>query len=104
MSRLLVQKIFDIMACDTMVMYPRFPDDASKNMPLFKDRNHIVYYDLGFFADNGQQVSYYLEHPEEVERIAHAGGEFVRSKYTLESMLSKMLSPVANENHNKVRV
>jgi hypothetical protein len=91
MSRLLVEKIFDVMACDTMVMYPRFPDDAKKNMTVFEDEKHIVYYDLGFFANNGKQVKYYLEHPETVAEIAKAGGEFVRSNYTLESMLNKMI-------------
>lgn len=91
MSRLLVEKIFDVMACDTMVMYPRFPDDAEKNLTIFEDEKHIVYYELGFFANNGKQIRYYLEHPEEVERIARAGGELVRAQYTLEGMLQKML-------------
>lgn len=99
MSRLLVEKIFDIMACDTMVMYPRYPDDARKNMTLFEDEKHIVYYELGFFANNGKQVKYYLEHPDEISRIAKAGGAFVRSEYTLESMLQKMLLHAKCECH-----
>lgn len=94
MSRLLVEKIFDVMACDTMVMYPRFPDDAKKNMTLFEDEKHIIYYDLGFFSNNGKQIRYYLDHPEETNRIARTGGEFVRSKYTLEQMLQAMLKQV----------
>jgi hypothetical protein len=92
MSRLLVEKIFDIMASDTLVMYPRFPGDAAKNCSIFEDDKHIVYYEYGFFANNGKQVKYYLEHPDETQRIAKAGGELVRSQYTLELMLKKMLS------------
>lgn len=92
MSRLLVEKIFDIMACDTMVMYPRFPDaDFQKNLTIFEDEKHIVYYEYGFYANNGKQVRFYKEHPEEVQRIAQAGGELVRSKYTLKQMLDAML-------------
>jgi hypothetical protein len=101
MSRLLVEKIFDVMACDTMVMYPRFPDDAAKNLSLFEDEKHIVYYELGFFANNGKQVKYYLEHHEEVKKIACAGGELVRSEYTLEQMLAKMLAMVEKEQPNE---
>jgi glycosyltransferase involved in cell wall biosynthesis len=96
MSRLLVEKIFDIMACNTMVMYPRFPDDAAKNCSIFENGKHIVYYDLGYFANNGTQIKYYVEHPEEVQRIAEAGGELVRSKYTLERMMERMLEQCAS--------
>ncbi len=96
MSRLLVEKVFDIMASNTMVMFPRFPGDAAKNLTIFKEETHIVYYELGFFANNGKQVKYYLEHPEECERIARAGGELVRSEYTLEIMLQKMIGKVMN--------
>jgi len=107
MSRLLVEKIFDIMACDTFVMYPCFPDiDFQKNLSIFKGDKHIVYYDYGFYADNGKQVTHYLEHPEEVDRIARAGGELVRSKYTLEQMLEAMLTQVRSvrESSHQVRV
>jgi len=96
MSRLLVEKTFDIMASDTLVMFPRFPGDAAKNLTIFKEETHIVYYELGFFANNGKQVKYYLEHPEECERIARAGGELVRRDYTLEGMLQKMIGKVMN--------
>jgi Glycosyl transferases group 1 len=92
MSNLLVEKIFDVMACDTMVMYPRLQGEAEKNLIAFEDEKHILYYDIGFFSNNGKQVNYYLNHPEEMERIARAGGERVRSKYTLEQMLQSMLT------------
>jgi len=106
MSRLLVEKIFDVMACDTTVFYPRLFGDAAKNLSIFEEEKHIVYYELGFFANNGKQVRYYLEHPEEAERIARDGGELVRSKFTLEKMLEAMLAQVgsARESTDKVRV
>jgi Glycosyl transferases group 1 len=92
-SNLLVEKIFDVMACDTMVMYPRlWKDGADKNLSLFQDDEHIVYYEEGFYANNGKQVQYYLQHPEEVERIARAGGELVRSQFSLRTMVERMLT------------
>jgi hypothetical protein len=94
MSRLIIEKVFDIMACDTLVMFPRFPGDAAENYTLFEDDKHIVYYEYGFYANNGKQVKFYADHPEETERIAKAGGELVRYKYTLEKMLEAMLKTV----------
>jgi hypothetical protein len=92
-SRLVVSKIPDIMACDTLVLYPRFPGEAmAKNYSPFEHEKHIVYYELGFFANNGKQLQYYLQHPEEAERIAKAGGELVRAEHTLEQMIHKMMA------------
>lgn len=90
-SNLLVEKIFEVMACDTLVMYPRLEGEAAKNLSIFEHGKHIVYYDLGYFADNGKQVQHYLKHPEEAQRIAEGGGELVRKKFTLQGMLEKML-------------
>jgi hypothetical protein len=91
-SRLLVEKIFDVMACDTLVMYPRLYGDAEKNLSIFEHEKHLVYYDIGYFANNVKQVRFFLDHPEEREKIARAGGELVRSKYTLEHLLDGLLA------------
>lgn len=92
LSRLIVEKTFDIMACDTFVMYPRLFGEAEKNLSLFKDGEHIVYYDIGSFVDNGKQIMHYFDHPEERARIGKAGGELVRSKYTLEHLLEELIA------------
>lgn len=91
MSNLLVEKIFDVMACGAMVMYPRLQDEAEANLKVFEDGKEIVYYEYGFFADNGKQVKYYLDRPDEVRRIADAGAARIRRDYRLETLLDKML-------------
>jgi spore maturation protein CgeB len=90
-SNLIVEKVFDVMACDTMVMFPRLSGEAAENLKTFKDEEHIVYYDYGFFANNGKQIRYYLDHPEEIDRIAQAGGKYVRENHTLEQMMQALL-------------
>jgi len=92
LSHLIVEKVFDVMASNTLVFYPRLFGDAAENLTLFEDFTHIVYYDLGYVAQNAKQIKYFLEHPEQRETIAHAGGELVRSKYTLEMLLNKILA------------
>jgi glycosyltransferase involved in cell wall biosynthesis len=97
MSNLLVEKIFEVMACDTLVFYPRLLGEAAQNLDIFEDGKHIVYYDEGFFADNGKQIRYFLEHPDECEKVARAGGELVRSRYTIEILLGKLLALAKTE-------
>ena len=79
------------MACDTLVMFPRLYGEAAENLTAFKDEEHIVYYDYGFFANNGKQIRYYLDHPEEIDRIAQAGGKHIRANHTLEQMMQALL-------------
>ena len=43
MSRLIVAKVFDVMACGTFVMYPRLPGEYAENLALFENGKHIVY-------------------------------------------------------------
>lgn len=91
MSRLLVEKIFDVMACGTLVMYPRLVGDAKSNMSIFKDGEHIVYYEPGYVVENAGQIKDLLTNTNKRETIARAGCELVHSKYTLDMMLDHML-------------
>ncbi len=92
MSRLIVAKVVDVMACGTFVMYPRLPGGSHRNNVLFKHHEHLAYYDLGYFKVNGKQVHHWLEHEAEREQIAAAGGELVRAEHTLPGMLEKILA------------
>lgn len=91
-SRLLVEKIFDVMACGSLVMYPCLHGDAAKNMSIFRNNEHIVYYEPGYMLENAAQIKDLLENTEKRERIARAGCEMVHSKYTLVQMLDHILS------------
>jgi hypothetical protein len=96
-SRLIVSKTIDVMACGTFVMYPRLFGEAEKNLSLFEHKKEIIYYDVGYFADNGKQIEYYLEHEQEREKIARAGSELVRSELTFDQMLNELLIFVKKE-------
>ncbi len=97
MSRLIVAKVFDVMACGTFVMYPRLPGDARENLSLFEDGRHIVYYEPGYLRENGKQIKRWIHDDAEREKIARAGCVKVREQYTLEKMLDAMLAPVREE-------
>jgi len=92
-SRLLVEKAMQVIACDTLVMYPRFPDNESnKNLSILKHGKHIIYYDLGYYAQNGIQVKHLMENPEQVAEIAKAGGAYVREHHTLRKMMESIMA------------
>jgi len=91
MSKLIVAKIPDILACGTFVMYPKLPWHARENMCQFEDKKHLVYYDPGYISQNAEQVKYYLEHEAEREQIAKQGYQHVHESYTLEKMLGRIL-------------
>jgi len=97
-SRLIVEKVFDVMACGTFVLYPRLFGESEENLQVFEDRKHLVYYSFGYFADNAKQIVHYLQNDEERAKIAKAGCELVHKKYTLEGMLERMLESVKVKN------
>jgi hypothetical protein len=93
LSRLLVTKVTEVMACGTMLITPK-PDhpSAQKNMSQFQDGVHLVYYD----ADRPEQlrdlVAHYLQAPDELDRIARAGLEEVASRHTLQHRVASMVA------------
>jgi hypothetical protein len=92
LSRLIVEKVFDVISCGTFCMFPKLLGDAEKNMSLFADGHEIVYYDVGFFIENAKQIKYYLDHDAERERIASNGSKKVHELYGLDQMLEKLLA------------
>ena len=97
MSRLIVAKVFDVMACGTFVMYPRLPGELRENLSIFEDKKHIVYYEPGHFRENGKQIARWLADDSGRESIARLGCQLVREKYTLENMLTSIMSMARQE-------
>lgn len=91
MSRLIVEKVFDVMGSGTLVMYPRLFGESETNLALLDDGKEIVYYDVGEFIQNGKQIKYLLANPDEISRIALAGQKKVNEKYTLEILVQNLL-------------
>jgi hypothetical protein len=92
MSRLLVCKVFEVMACGTFLMYPTLPGDAMANTTVFESGKHLVYYQGGHMKKNAAQILHYLENETEREAIAKAGCEKVHFEHTLDQMLEKLLA------------
>jgi hypothetical protein len=95
MSRLIVCKVCEIMACGTMVMYPRLPGKIASNMSQFEDGKEIVYYDVGYMKDNIAMIKKYLDLPKERVKIARAGLAKIRERHTIDQMLERILLPVS---------
>lgn len=98
-SRLFASKAFEVMACGTFVMHPQLPGELAENCSLFEHKKHLVYYKAGYFQENLKQIKHYLEHEDEREQIANTGMERVRSHFTIELMLNRMLDSVRLRPH-----
>lgn len=94
LSNLIVNKIVEVMACGTFVMYPLLKGAAEKNLSIFEDKQEIVYYDADNFEETADIVSFYLEEDVKREVIAKVGMKKVHSQYTLDNMLTELLQPV----------
>jgi hypothetical protein len=101
-SRLTVVKVFEVMACGTFVMCPRFPGAAEKNTALFKDGEEVVYYDIGQFIDNARQITDWLFSDKKREQVATAGAERVRRYHTYERMFTELLGVAVSVRDTKL--
>jgi hypothetical protein len=91
-SRLLVTKVSEVVACRTMLVTPSIDHPTGLcNMRQFENGRHLVYYDQNKPAELAEVLQYYLNHPEERERIAQAGWEEVITKHTLEQRVVKLV-------------
>ena len=94
LSNLLVAKVFEVMGCGTFIMFPCLTGVASRNLKIFEDYKHLVYYNEGSYQANVENIKFWIEHDKEREKIAAEGAALVREKYSLEKMLEHMLAPV----------
>lgn len=96
LSRLLVAKVFETMACGTFIMTPELPDDrgADKNMLLFKDKEHLAYYRSSHLGLVAQMLNEWISPEKDAERarIAEAGCREVHEKHSLKIRLEALLS------------
>ncbi len=80
-------KLFEAMACGAFVIC----DSQKDARQLFRDGEHVV-----FFAgvnDLKEKVRYYLEHPQERQKIAEAGRQEVTAKHAYECRIKELLGP-----------
>lgn len=90
-AKMILAKVFDVMACGTFVMCPGLYGDAKENMSIFENERDLVYYEQGYMVKNADQIHYYLCHDAEREKIARNGAQRIRQAFTIEAMLKKIL-------------
>ncbi len=92
-SRLLVARVTEALACGTFVLTPRLDHpSALRNMDVYEDRKHLVYYNQDRPDELAGLVRYYLAHPEERAAIAKAGHDEVHARHTLRQRLEKIIA------------
>jgi hypothetical protein len=79
------RRIFNTMACGTLLLVRYFPGLAT----VFKNRRHLVWYKS---VDEAVRLArHYVETPEEREQIAEAGRQEVLAKHTWDHRIAEML-------------
>lgn len=58
----------------------------------FKDKKHLIYYELGNFDNLKFKIDYYLKHDKEREKIRREGHRVVKKSYTYDERLKQMLA------------
>lgn len=98
MSRLLVSKVYEVMACGTFLLTPQLPADHSidKNQEVFESGRHLVYYRSSNLPYVAQLLRDWSsdEKAEEREKIAATGCREVHEKHSLEKRLEVILSKI----------
>ena len=96
LSRLLVTKIYEVMACGTFVMTPLLSNEKhiAENMKQFHDREHLLYYRSAGLVDVARSLREWSseEKAEERGRIAAAGCREVHEKHSLKLRLETILA------------
>ena len=64
----------------------------------FEDGKHLVFYKFGDFDDLKKKIDYYLEHPEEREKIQLAGHEHVKANHTYMNRWATILEEVTKND------
>jgi spore maturation protein CgeB len=85
-------KVFESMACGCFVLSDRQKDVQA----LFKDKEHLVFFDDE--NDLRAKVLYYLNHPQERDRIALAGHAEVTGRHTYQERLKTILGILLKKN------
>jgi len=93
LSRLMVTKVTEVMACGTFLLTPKIDHpSALQNMEPFVDRRHLAYYDPEKPEQIGELIAYYLAHEDQRNAIAAAGLAEVRQRHTFLQRVQRILS------------
>lgn len=98
MSRLLVAKVVETMACGTFLLTPMLPAErgAEKNEKPFTSGEHLIYYSPSNMGHIAQLLRDWVspEKDAERQRIAEAGCREVHARHTITHRMQEMLAKV----------
>lgn len=96
LSRLIVNKVTEVMACGGFLLTPMLSPDggANRNMALFESGTHLVYYRPSNTPYIAQLLREWISKEMDAERdkIAEAGFRLVQEKHTLEKRVAEILT------------
>jgi hypothetical protein len=102
LSRLLVTKVTEVMACGSMLLTPSLDHpSAQANMDVFHSGEHLVYYDPQRPEQIGELIHHFLANPAERQAIADRGHDEVHARHTLQARLRVIIE--AAEALDRVR-
>lgn len=90
-SELLVSKVFEVMACGTLLITPTLAGPSERNCEMFKHAQELVYYKPANVPFLVQTAREFYEREELREKIALAGMIAVREKHSLKQRIHEML-------------
>ena len=80
---------FEILACETFLI-SGFADDMDQ---YYENKKEIIYYD-GSVIDLVEKIKYYLDHPEEREKIAAASYKRTQAEHTYEKRFKEIFDKI----------
>lgn len=89
-------RVFEALGCHAFLL----TNEIAENERLFRDREHLVYFDD---RNIEELIAFYLSHEEEREAIAEAGYREVLAKHTFEARMKQIISelePPAVDDRN----
>lgn len=106
LSRLLVTKVLEVMACGTLLVTPVLDKEGEANMALFEHTKHLIYYKPTNMPFINQLLREQLARPEQCAVIGLAGMAEVRKNHNLTLRMEQIFSTMGLEQstHGMVRV
>ena len=89
-SELMVTKVYEVMACGTLILTPMLEGPSERNLEPFKHCQHLVYYKPSNLPFLVQTIREFHEREEQREKIALAGMVEVREKHSLKVRVEEM--------------
>ena len=89
------QRVSETLACGKVLLHPKLPDNLPLNKAIFKDKEHIVYYDT--MEEAVELGRYYSNNDEERKRIEKNAREEILNKHTIKMRAHQFINYV-NEN------